>query len=190
MLKQTVLALTLPVTVTLAVVAHAQAPAVGHATLGKNHLTYGNIRYKGFDTLFADGVVLNAPDYDLTALTVDVAGIAGKSGPQAIAKIVAEADLARHRQVIGHFNSVTAGRYYTVYADHAVYAPDNSRPGGGTLDLTGHPKIIVRAPDILQEPSTTTFNDPDATVHVLLGREPDYPQVEGGAGQTDFTPLK
>ena len=41
-------------------------------------------------------------------------------------------------------------------ADHAVYVPDNSRPGGGRMDFTGHAKMTVRAPEALAEPSVTT----------------------------------
>ncbi len=61
-----------------------------------------------------------------------------------------------------------------IRADHAVYVPDLSRPGGGSITFTGHVKMILTNPGALVGDSTSTM---DQAV-VLLGLKPQYPQVQ------------
>lgn len=89
------------------------------------------------------------------------------------------------RQVSGQYSDIAQGRKYQFQADHAVYVPDNARPGGGRIDLTGHVRVAVNAPIALDGPLVTVT---DHAV-VLLGQGAQYPQVQTGAGHLTFTPL-
>lgn len=89
------------------------------------------------------------------------------------------------KQVSGRFQDIAQGRSYQFQADHAVYVPDNARPNGGRIDLTGHVRVAVNAPIALDGPLVTVT---DHAV-VLLGQGTQYPQVQTGAGHLTFTPL-
>ena len=170
----------------LAVAAPAQSPPQAHVTLGATTVDAPHFKLVGTDAVLFGGVTVTSTNYDMKADEVKVFGVPAKSGsPAAVSKITAEGDPAHGTQVTGHFNQLDLGRTYTMQADHAVYVPDSSRPGGGRLDFTGHAKMTVRAPDALAGPSVTTAEH----ITVLLGQGADYPQIEGENGHMTFTPL-
>ena len=173
----------------LAVVALAQTPSRSHVTLGKTTLDSDSfhVNLHSFDSLLTGRVTVTSPDYDLKADSVKVFGApGGTAGRPMIAKVVATGDAARGTQVVGHFDQAASDRRYTMQADQAVYVPDGSRPGGGSIDLTGHPQVTVVAPKELAGPSVTVADH----ITVLLGSGDDYPQIQGENGHMTLTPLQ
>ena len=174
---------------TLAVAAFAQAPARPHVTLGQTVLEADKflVNLHTFDSLLTGNVTVTSPDYDLKASRVQVYGAPGTgSGQPTVARVVALGDAARGVRVVGHFDQATQDRRYTMQADKAVYVPDGSRPGGGSIDLTGHPVVTVVAPKELAGPAVTVADH----ITVLLGSGDDYPQIEGENGHMTLTPLQ
>jgi lipopolysaccharide export system protein LptA len=163
----------------------AQTPPASQFTVGDTVFTAAqfHINLGTSDALFSGGVTAKSPDYDLKAETVTVFGTPGTR--QTISKVVAVGDPSRGLRVTGHFHQAGTDRTYQMVADQAVYVPDDSRPGGGTIDLTGHPVLTVTMPDALAAPA------PIVAEHILvrLGSGADYPQVDGTNGQATFVPL-
>ncbi len=130
-------------------------------------------------------VHLSSPTFAAQAetITVDLLRGSKKGAVGGIGR--ASMEPLAHKQVSGQFDDIAQGRNYKFQADHAVYVPDNARPGGGRIDLTGYVRLAVNAPIALDGPLVTVT---DHAV-VLLGQGSEYPKVETGAGHLTFTPL-
>ncbi len=168
--------------------ARAQTPPVTQFTVGNTVFTAPafHINLGTSDALFSGGVTVKSPDYDMKAETVTVTGAPGAAGGQpTLSQVVAVGDPARGLRVVGGFRQAGTDRSYRIVADRAVYVPDPSRPGGGTLDLTGHPVLTVLMPSALAAPAPIIADH----LIVRLGRGPDYPQLDGTGGQATFVPL-
>ena len=195
MLKDAAVFTALPV-LALAAAVFAQTPARPRFTLGTTTMEAAkfHVNLNTFDSVLTGNVTVTSPDYDLKANNVQVFGAKdGTTGKQAVARVVAVGDAARGVQVIGHFKQTVLDaqkqplfREYTMQADQVVYVPDASRPGGGSIDLTGHPQVTVISPKELTEPSITVADH----ITVLLGKGDDYPQIDGENGHMTLTPLQ
>ncbi len=131
-------------------------------------------------------VKMTTENYDLAGEDLKVVFAAGKSGASALAKATAEGNPATGQQVIATIRQPLQGQAYVITADHAVYTPDPSRPGGGAMNFTGHVKIVTKS-GFLAEPSVSTTDH--ATI--LLGQNKDlYPQLETGPAHITLTPAQ
>ncbi len=171
--------------------AHAQdaAPPGAPASttrVGPVDLTYHKgAAFAGNQVRVSGDVRINSQTFAAQAETITLDLLRGsKSGAVGGIGRAAMEPLANH-QVSGRFQDIAQGRNYQFQADHAVYVPDNARPGGGRIDLTGHVRLAVNAPIALDGPLVTVT---DHAV-VLLGQGTQYPQVQTGAGHLTFTPL-
>jgi len=154
--------------------------------IGPVDLTYHKgAAFAGNQVRVSGDVRINSQTFAAQAETITVDLLRGsKSGAVGGIGRAAMEPLAGH-QVSGRFQDIAQGRNYQFQADHAVYVPDNARPGGGRIDLTGHVRLAVNAPIALDGPLVTVT---DHAV-VLLGQGTQYPQVQTGAGHLTFTPL-
>ena len=154
--------------------------------VGPVDLTYHKgAAFAGNQVRVMGDVHINSQTFAAQAETITVDLLRGsKSGAVGGIGRAAMEPLAGH-QVSGRFQDIAQGRNYQFQADHAVYVPDNARPGGGRIDLTGHVHVAVNAPIALDGPLVTVT---DHAV-VLLGQGTQYPQVQTGAGHLTFTPL-
>jgi hypothetical protein len=186
MMKPTSLLICLPLCLA-ALIAHGQTRPTSEFTLGGIHCSapgyHINLGTANPGAQLFGGVTVKAPTYDLAAQTVTIYGVPGTQ--TTVSKVVALGDPAHDRRVIGHFHQNGTDRIYDMVADQAVYVPDNSRPGGGSIDLTGHPVLTVHMPDSLAVPAPIVADH----IVVLLGDGPDYPQIDGTNGQATFVPL-
>lgn len=130
-------------------------------------------------------VSITSEDYDLAGEDVKVYSTQPSSGKPMLKNAVVEGDLAAGRQVIAHIRQPLQGQAYKIFSDHAVYTPDNARPGGGRMDFTGHVKVIANS-GFLAEPSVTVTDH--ATI--LMGQGDDYPQIETGPAHIIITPAQ
>ncbi len=169
--------------------AQEAAPTAAPASathLGPVDLTYHKgAAFAGNQVRVMGDVHINSQTFAAQAETITLDLLRGsKSGAVGGIGRAAMEPLAGH-QVSGRFQDIAQGRNYQFQADHAVYVPDNARPGGGRIDLTGHVRLAVNAPIALDGPLVTVT---DHAV-VLLGQGTQYPQVQTGAGHLTFTPL-
>ena len=195
MLKRTWAILCFP-TAIFALIAHAQTPAQPHQQIGDTTLTESRfvittLAQGGIVWTLSGGAHVQSPTY---ALIADHAVITTRSkypvGRSPIARVDAYGGAATGAQVVGHLlDKNDPQRLYTIYADHAVYTPDDSRVQGGTIDLTGHPKVIMHDPKNLAAGTDAVTVAP----HIVIDLGPatgDYPKVSGENGTTTFTPLQ
>ncbi len=160
----------------------------GTARVGPVNVTWqrGHLDSTHLDLL--GGVTMNSANFDLAALTAHIdfaSGKKGASGVSAIARATLDADLAHGQQIVGRFAQIEMARTYRVRADHAVYVPDPTRPGGGKVDFTGHVVIALLDAGALDGPALMQVDHAVA----LLGQGPSYPSFDFSAGQFTATPL-
>lgn len=148
----------------------------------------GGFNYTASRLRVFGSVHAQAENYDLQAETVT---IALASGPRKNAIAGATADGTASKQVSGLFQQVADGakRVIQVHGDHAVYRPEDDRPGGGRVDFTGHVTMTILDPKALHGPAVAVTEP----LTVFLGRNapgkpPKYPAIEGGGGSLDVTP--
>lgn len=130
-------------------------------------------------------VKMTSEDYDLAGEDVKVFSSLGAGGKETLKNAVVEGNLKAGQQVVAHIRQPLQGQAYEIFADHAVYTPDASRPGGGRMDFTGHVKVISNS-GFLAEPSVSTTDH--ATI--LMGQGDDYPQVSTGPAHIVLTPAQ
>lgn len=130
-------------------------------------------------------VKMTSEDYDLAGEDVKVFSTLPSAGKPMLKNAVIEGDLGAGRQIVAHIRQPLQGQAYEIFADHAVYAPDQSRPGGGKMDFTGHVKVIANS-GFLAEPSVTVTN----RAAILMGQGDDYPQVSTGPAHIIITPAQ
>ena len=130
-------------------------------------------------------VKMTSEEYDLAGEDVKIYSSQGTGGPPTLKNAFVEGDLAAGKQVVAHVRRPLQGQAYEIFADHAVYAPDKSRLGGGKMDFTGHVKVIANS-GFLAEPSVTVTDH--ATI--LLGPGEDYPQIATGPTHIVLTPAQ
>lgn len=130
-------------------------------------------------------VKMTSEDYDLAGEDVKVFSTQGAGGKPALKNAFVEGNLKAGQQVVAHIRQPLQGQAYEIFADHAVYAPDKSRPSGGRMDFTGHVKVIANS-GFLAEPSVTVTDH--ATI--LMGQGDDYPQVSTGFAHIVLTPAQ
>ncbi len=190
MLKHTTLVL-IAGALLLLPMAHAQdtappAAPVSTTRVGPVNLTYNKgAAFAGNQVRVMGDVHINSTTFAAQAetITVDLLRGSKKGAVGGIGRAAMEP--LGGRQVSGQFDDIAQGRNYKFQADHAVYVPDQTRPGGGRIDLTGHVRVAVNAPIALDGPLVTVTDH----AIVLLGQGTAYPQVETGAGHLTFTPL-
>lgn len=154
--------------------------------VGPVDLTYHKgAAFAGNQVRVSGDVHINSTTFTAQAETITVDLVRGGKGKTLGGINRAAMEPLANKQVSGRFQDIAQGRNYQFQADHAVYVPDNARPGGGRIDLTGHVRVAVNAPVALDGPLVTVT---DHAV-VLLGQGTAYPQVETGAGHLTFTPL-
>jgi len=131
-------------------------------------------------------VKMTTENYDLTGEDLRILFAGGKSGTSALAKATADGNPAAGIQVHANIRQPLQGQAYVITADHAVYLPDNSRPGGGSMTFTGHVKIVTKS-GFLAEPSVSTTD----RATLLLGADKIlYPQLETGPAHITLTPAQ
>ncbi len=131
-------------------------------------------------------VKMKTENYDLTGEDLRIVFAGGKSGASALAKATADGNPAMGIQVHANIRQPLQGQAYVITADHAVYLPDNSRPGGGSMTFTGHVKIVTKS-GFLAEPSVSTTD----RATLLLGADKIlYPQLETGPAHITLTPAQ
>ena len=158
-------------------------------SLGRVNLDYKKpATYKPGFAQFAGQVRMTSENYDLSCETLTFlfdktrGGAAGKTP---LNKVDAEGDPAAGVQVVADIRRPLESQAYHVFADHAVYVPDKSRPNGVAMNFTGHVKVVTTS-GFLAEPSVTTTDH--ATL--LLGQGEEYPRLETGPGHITFTPAQ
>ncbi len=132
------------------------------------------------------GVQVTSPDFGMTAPDVHVYYDATKKNAGSTFDVEkATADSLSGTRVMGHFEQANGAKKtpIEVEADTAVYRPDTSRANGGRVDFTGNVVLtyVLAAP---QPPVVAKTEQ----VAILLGRAPNYPQIEGGPGEVTGTP--
>ena len=131
-------------------------------------------------------VKMTTENYDLTGEDLRIVFAGGKAGASALAKATADGNLAAGIQVHANIRQPLQGQAYVITADHAVYLPDNSRRGGGSMTFTGHVKIVTKS-GFLAEPSVSTTD----CATLLLGTDTVlYPQLETGPAHITLTPAQ
>ena len=155
--------------------------------IGAVNVTFGRFLLKGSQGRFSAGVVMTSAQYDLAAEDVQATPASAKSGHSGLAGATAEGSAAKNTQVIAHIKQPSPGEEFKVFADHAVYVPDYSRPGGGRIDFTGHVKVVGMS-GFLAGPAPGDFENGPVTI--LLGQGEDYPQLETGRGHIVVTPAQ
>ena len=170
----------LPITLFAQTPQSKPAPAIGKVSIdfGKAQITNGAWHLYG-------GVKMTSENYDLAGQDFQVYFAKGRPGASTLIRAVAEGSPAANTQVVGRFQNVLESQAYRVYADHAVYLPDDSRKGGGKISFTGHVQVIANS-GFLNGPSRTQTE----SATVLLGAGADYPQLETGPAHTEFTPAQ
>ena len=148
-------------------------------------------KYTPSGAQFAGHVQMTSENYDLACETLTFLFDKAKSKAKTtglggnLQKVTAEHDPVTGAQVVADIRRPLEGQSYHILADQAVYVPDPTRPGGVTLNFTGHVKIITSS-GFLAEPSVTTTDH--ATI--LLGSGANYPQLETGPGHITITPAQ
>ena len=130
-------------------------------------------------------VKMTSENYDLAGEDVQIFSSQPAGGQSALKKAVIEGNLAAGQQVIAHIRQPLQGQSYQIFADHAVYLPDASRPGGGQMEFQGHVKVVTNS-GFLTEPSVSTTDH--ATI--LMGQGNHYPQVLTGPAHIVLTPAQ
>lgn len=130
-------------------------------------------------------VRMTSEDYDLAGEDVQVFSSQPAGGKSALKKAVIEGNLKAGQQVVAHVRQPLQGQAYQIFADHAVYSPDASRPAGGRMEFTGHVKVITDS-GFLAEPSVSTMD----RATILIGQGDDYPQVSTGPTHIVLTPAQ
>ena len=184
-LALSVLASALPVPLS----AQGDAGKPASFSLGRVNLDYKKpAKYRPGFAQFAGKVRMTSDNYDLSCETLTFlfdktrGGAAGKTP---LNKVDAEGDPAAGVQVVADVRRPLESQAYHVFADHAVYVPDKSRPNGVAMNFTGHVKVITTS-GFLAGPSETTTDH--ATL--LLGQGDDYPRLDTGPGHITFTPAQ
>lgn len=164
----------------------ASAPKSGGLKIGTVVFDARSAQYRPGLLHLSGQVKITSADYDLAGEDIKLFSTQPSGGGKATLKnAVVEGDPAAGKQVVAHIRQPLQGQAYEIFADHAVYAPDNSRPGGGRMDFTGHVKVITNS-GFLAEPSVT--NTDHATI--LMGQGDDYPQVLTGPAHIVLTPAQ
>lgn len=131
-------------------------------------------------------VKMTTENYDLTGEDLRIVFAGDKSGASALAKATADGNPAAGIQVHANIRQPLQGQTYVITADHALYLPDNSRPGGGSMTFTGHVNIVTKS-GFLAEPSVSTTD----RATLLLGADKVlYPQLETGPAHITLTPAQ
>ena len=131
-------------------------------------------------------VKMTTDNYDLAGEDLRLVFAGGKGGASALVKATADGSAAAGIQVVATIRQPLQGQEYVIHADHAVYLPDSSRPGGGSMTFTGHVNIVTRS-GFLAGPSVSTTDQ--ATL--LLGSDKTlYPQLETGPAHLTLTPAQ
>ena len=131
-------------------------------------------------------VKMTTENYDLTGEDLSIVFAGGKAGASSLAKATANGNPAAGIQVHANIRQPLQGQAYVITADHAVYLPDNSRRGGGSMTFTGHVKIVTKS-GFLAEPSVSTTD----RATLLLGADTIlYPQLETGPAHITLTPAQ
>lgn len=130
-------------------------------------------------------VKMTTEDYDLAGEDVKVYFAPGKTGASGLKRATVDGSPAGGKQMVAHIRQPLQSQAYEIFADHAVYLPDLSRPGGGRMDFTGHVKVIADS-GFLAEPSVSTTEQ--ATI--LMGQGNDYPQIITGPAHITLTPAQ
>ena len=158
-------------------------------SLGRVSLDYKKpATYRPGFAQFAGQVRMTSENYDLSCETLMFLFDKTKgnaAGKTPLNKVDAEGDPAAGVQVIADVRRPLESQAYHIFADHAVYVPDKSRPNGITMSFTGHVKVITTS-GFLAGPSETTTDH--ATL--LLGQGDDYPRLDTGPGHITFTPAQ
>lgn len=198
MRKRTCAAILLSVTA-CALMADAQAPAPPKLQLGKTAISAAVsvtsfLSTGGTYSKLTGGVVVQSPTYHLNADHAFVTSRQTKVSTQSpFAIIDAYGNTARGTQVVGYLldktDKLDPDRRYTIYADHLVYTPDDTRPQGGTIDLTGHPKVIVHDPKDFAAKTDAVTIAPHIVIELGLASK-NYPVITVDNGTTTFTPLQ
>ena len=131
-------------------------------------------------------VKMTTENYDLTGEDLRIVFAGGKAGASALIKATADGNPAAGIQVHAAIRQPLQGQAYVITADHAMYLPDNSRPGGGAMTFTGRVRIVTKS-GFLAEPSISTTD----RATVLLGADTVlYPQLETGPAHITLTPAQ
>lgn len=158
-------------------------------SLGRVNLDYKKpAQYRPGFAQFAGQVRMTSDNYDLSCETLTFLfdkAKGGAAGKTPLNKVDAEGNPAAGVQVIADVRRPLESQAYHIFADHAVYVPDKSRPNGVTMNFTGHVKVVTTS-GFLAEPSVTTTDH--ATL--LLGQGDDYPRLDTGPGHITFTPAE
>ena len=155
--------------------------------IGTVNVSFGGFFLTGSRARFSAGVRMTSEQYDLMAEDVQATLAPAKGGHGGLTKATAEGSQAKKTQVVAHVKQPLEGKDVEIFADHAVYVPENSRPGGGRIDFTGHVKVIGMS-GFLAGPAPADFGDGPVTV--LLGQGEDYPQIAAGPGHIVVTPAQ
>ncbi len=136
---------------------------------------------------FTGHIKVTSDAYDLAAEDLKMYFLPGKGGKISLStleKATADGD-AQHQVEARIEQPLEKISAYEILSDHAVYTPDNSRPGGGQMIFTGH--VVVNSHSgFLVGPATGTMEK--ATV--LLGTGSEYPQLETGPAHFVATPAQ
>jgi len=164
--------------------AHA---AAGASDVGLTKLHAAHLELKGKTVHLWGGITGNATDYSFEAdeLTGDLSATAGK-GSSVFTHAVFTGSADKHTQVIAKVRSVEQGYTQEIHADKGVYDVDPSGKTDGTMVFTGHVTMISKSSAILAAPGTTTFG----RLKLVLGKGPDYPQIQGDSVDATFIPNK
>lgn len=162
------------------------AGKTGGLKIGTVDLVARSAQYQPGFLHFKGQVKMTSENYDLAGEDVKVFSTQPPGGGGAVLKnAVVEGNLKAGQQVVAHIRQPLQGQAYEIFADHAVYTPDKSRPSGGRMDFTGHVKVIANS-GFLAEPSVTVTDH--ATI--LMGQGDDYPQVSTGPAHIVLTPAQ
>lgn len=161
-----------------------------HITFGPTHIDCNRLEGDPRVLHLYRGVRVASPDFGMSAPDVHVYYDATKKNAGSSFDVEkATANSLGGARVTGHFeqgNSASKTGAKTpieVEADKAVYRPDASRPNGGRVDFTGN--VILTYVLAAPQPPVVARTE---QVAILLGRAPDYPQIEGGPGEVTGTP--
>lgn len=155
--------------------------------IGAVNISFGGSFLRVNRLHFLAGVQMTSAQYDLMAEDVQATLSSPKSGHTGLAGATAEGSAAKKTQVIANVKQPLQGEAFEIFADHAVYVPDYTRPGGGRIDFTGHVMVLSRS-GFLAGPAPADFGNGPVTV--LLGQGEDYPQLQTGPGHIVVTPAQ
>lgn len=155
--------------------------------IGAVSISFNKFLVKGNQAHLSAGVKMTSEQYDLTAEDVLATRASAQSGHSGLAGATAEGSPVKKTQVFARIKQPLQGEEFKVFADHAVYVPDYSRPAGGRINFTGHVKVISMS-GFLAGPAPADFGAGPVTI--LLGQGENYPQIETGPGHIVVTPAQ